>query len=638
MQPVKPSLLLSSEAKRAGAVDASFTLDPVELAERRARAEYRVHAVQIPLIRAAGFVVLCLMAAVQNAERGIGLADPALGALVLANLVYAGVSGLLLRHLHGRTGVLDTSLLFFHLDLVLFLVNLYHFERGGELFFAYFLLIRVADQVGFGFRRALYFGHIVVAGYFLYSVAVVNWLRPDEPAQWGERLAIALTMYLLTFYLASTGVVMERMRRRATAAVRAARALVSELEQRNRALEDQARELEQARAAAEQASVAKSQFLAMVSHEIRTPMHGVLGANELLLATPLSGAQRRYVETAHRSGKALMALIDDVIDLSRIEGGQAMALNPAPFDLRGLLDDTVALARHMLRDKPVTLQLVLPSPLPSPLEGDATRLRQLLVNLLHNAIKFTDQGQVQLSAWCLDEDARSARLRFEVTDTGIGIAADQHESVWDMFSQADTSSTRRHGGSGLGLAIVRQIVDLMGGQAGLLSEPGQGSTFWMELQLGKPAGAPGAGVNVVPASAPARRSRAGTRVLLAEDNAVNQLVLGEMLEVLGCEVTVVGDGEAACRAVAQADERGAPYDLVFMDCHMPTMDGFAATRQIRRAEAAADTTRPLTVVALTADALTGDRERCIAAGMDDYLTKPIGLDELARVLHQRTPA
>jgi signal transduction histidine kinase/ActR/RegA family two-component response regulator len=636
MPPVKPSLPPSSQAERAGAVDASFTLDPAELAQRRAHAEYRVHAVQIPLIRAAGFVVLCLMAAVQNAERGIGLADPALGALVLANLVYAGVSGLLLRHLHGRTGVLDASLLFFHLDLVMFLINLHHFERGGVLFFAYFLLIRVADQVGFGFRRALYFGHLVVVGYLLYSAIVVQWLRPAEPAQWGERLAIAATMYLLTFYLASTGVVMERMRRRATAAVRAARALVSELEERNRALQDQARELDEARAAAEAANIAKSQFLAMVSHEIRTPMHGVLGANELLLATPLSGAQRRYVETAHRSGKALMSLIDDVIDLSRIEGGQAPALSRGPFDLRALLEDTVALAQHMLRDKPVTLQLVLPPALPAPLEGDAMRLRQLLVNLLHNAIKFTDRGQVCLSVACLADDAGSARLRFEVTDTGIGIAADQHESVWDMFSQADTSSTRRHGGSGLGLAIVRQIVDLMGGQAGLVSEPGQGSTFWVELALAKAPGTPIAGA--VPASVSAPRSRAGTRVLLAEDNSVNQLVLREMLEVLGCEVTVVGDGEAACRAVAEAAQRAAPYDLVFMDCHMPSMDGFAAARQIRRAEAAAGTTRPLTVVALTADALFGDRERCIDAGMDDYLTKPIGLDELARVLHERLPA
>jgi signal transduction histidine kinase/CheY-like chemotaxis protein len=639
MRAVKSSPPLSSEAGRASAVDASFTLDPAELAQRRAHAEYRVHAVQIPLIRAAGFVLLCLMAAVQNAERGVGLADAALGALVLANLVYAAVSGLLLRHLHGRTGVVDASLLFFHLDLVMFLVNLYHFERGGVLFFAYFLLIRVADQVGFGFRRALYFGHVVVAGYLLYSAVVVQWLRPAEPAQWGERLAIALTMYLLTFYLASTGVVMERMRRRATAAVRAARGLVGELEARNRSLLEQTRELEHARAAAEQASVAKSQFLAMVSHEIRTPMHGVLGAHELLLATPLNGAQRRYVETAHRSGKALMALIDDVIDLSRIEGGRAMALNHAPFDLRVLLEDTVALARHMLRDNPVTLHLVLPPALPAPLEGDATRLRQLLVNLLHNAIKFTDEGEVRLSVRCLAEDIGSARLRFEVTDTGIGIAADQHESVWDMFSQADTSSTRRHGGSGLGLAIVRQIVDLMHGQAGLASEPGEGSTFWVELKLAKAAGdSAAAAAGAALSSLPGRPPRAGKRVLLAEDNAVNQLVLGEMLQVLGCDVTIVGDGEAACQAVAQAEQRDARYDLVFMDCHMPTMDGFAATRRIRRNEAAAGTSRPLTVVALTADALAGDRERCMAAGMDDYLTKPVGLDELARVLHERLAA
>jgi signal transduction histidine kinase/ActR/RegA family two-component response regulator len=636
---VKPSHLTLPQADTPGDVDASFTLDATQLAQRRADAAYRVHAVQIPLIRAAGFVLLCLMAAVQSWHAGRGFADPALSALVLCNLAYAAVSGLLLHRLHGRTGTLDLSLAFMHLDLPLFLVNLYYFESGGVLFFAYFLLIRVADQVGFGFKRALYFGMLVVAGYLLYSVAVSRWLRPDEPALWGERLGIALTMVLLSFYLASTGVVMARMRRRATAAVRAARGLVGQLEQRNQELQAQTAELERARAAAEQASVAKSQFLAMVSHEIRTPMHGVLGANELLLATPLSDTQRRYVETAHRSGKALMALIDDVLDLSRIEGGQGLALKREPIELHALLEDTVALARHMLRDKPVALKLALPAELPVRLVGDATRLRQLLVNLLHNAIKFTDEGEVRLAVHCLTDEPQAARVRFEVSDTGIGIASDQHESVWDMFSQADASSTRRHGGSGLGLAIVRQIVDLMGGRTGLVSEPGVGSTFWVELSLAKSGGPGGDPVRPAPARAALRSpATAGAQVLLAEDNAVNQLVLAEMLKVLGCDVTVVADGEAACRAVAQAVQQQLRYDLVFMDCHMPTLDGFAAVRRIREAEAARGATQPLTIVALTANALAGDRERCLAAGMDDYLTKPVEMDQLERVLREWAPA
>jgi signal transduction histidine kinase/AmiR/NasT family two-component response regulator len=611
-------------------VDASFTLDATQLAQRRADAAYRVHAVQIPLIRAAGFVVLCLMAAVQSWHAGRGFADPALSALVLCNLAYAAVSGLLLHRLHGRTGTLDLSLAFMHLDLPLFLVNLYYFESGGVLFFAYFLLIRVADQVGFGFKRALYFGMLVVAGYLLYSVAVSRWLRPDEPALWGERLGIALTMVLLSFYLASTGVVMARMRRRATAAVRAARGLVGQLEQRNQELQAQTAELERARAAAEQASVAKSQFLAMVSHEIRTPMHGVLGANELLLATPLSDTQRRYVETAHRSGKALMALIDDVLDLSRIEGGQGLALKREPIELHALLEDTVALARHMLRDKPVALKLALPAELPVRLVGDATRLRQLLVNLLHNAIKFTDEGEVRLAVHCLTDEPQAARVRFEVSDTGIGIASDQHESVWDMFSQADASSTRRHGGSGLGLAIVRQIVDLMDGRTGLVSEPGVGSTFWVEVALARSGDAGDGGAGALPLAV--EPLAATPRVLLAEDNAVNQLVLAEMLKALGCEVTIVGDGEAACRAVALARQAGSPYELIFMDCHMPTMDGFTATGRIRREEAQAGVDPPQLIVALTANALAGDRERCVAAGMDDYLTKPVDMDQLARLL------
>jgi signal transduction histidine kinase/ActR/RegA family two-component response regulator len=633
MRRVKLPAFLSSAAERAGAVDASFTLDADQLAQRRAAAAHRVHAVQIPLIRTAGFVLLCAMAAVQGGLSDDGLIDPALGALIVANLAYAGLSGALLGRFYGRTGALDLSLLFIHLDLLPFFANLYFFERGGELFFAYFLLIRVADQVGFGFRRALYFGHVVVAGYLIYSLAVAGWLRPDVTAQWPERLGIAATMYLLSFYLASTGIVMSRMRRRASAAVRAARSLVGELEQRNRALQEQAAELERARAAAEQASVAKSQFLAMVSHEIRTPMHGVLGANELLLATPLSEQQRRYVQTAHDSGKALMALIDDVLDLSRIEGGRPLTLVHEPFDLPALLDETVALARHMLRDKPVTLQLVTPDALPQWLLGDATRLRQLLVNLLHNAIKFTDRGEVQLQVQCLADDPAAATLRLHVVDTGIGIAADQHESVWDMFSQADNSSTRRHGGSGLGLAIVRQIVDLMGGRAGLESEPGVGSVFWVELRFAKPPAADSAAPASAAPAAPSLRHASPARVLLAEDNAANQLVLGEMLGQLGCAVTVVGDGEAAVQAAQQAAADGAPYDIVLMDCHMPTLDGFAATRRLRAHEAASGAGRRQRIVALTADALAGDRERCLAAGMDDYLTKPVDFEQLAKALH-----
>ena len=255
--------------------------------------------------------------------------------------------------------------------------------------------------------------------------------------------------------------------------------------------------------------------------------------------------------------------------------------------------------------------------LPARLMCDPVRLRQVLVNLLHNAIKFTDQGHVRLSLSTAAETAASIRLRFEVLDTGIGIAQDQIDSVFDAFTQADASSTRRHGGSGLGLTIVRELVDLMGGTLGVVSHPGRGSAFWFEAEFEKAAEpAPAA----VPAPPPARNGL--TRALGVEDDPVNQMVIEAMLNALGCEVNLAEDGGAARAAVQRAR-----YDIVFVDCHMPTTDGFEATRLIRQDEAGVPFRTP--IVALTADALAGDRERCLTAGMDDFMTKPVSRDRLA---------
>jgi signal transduction histidine kinase/CheY-like chemotaxis protein len=594
-----------------------FTLDEALLRQRREAGARRLHTVQIPAIRLLGFAILCVIATLQDSRVNEAFPSRSLLWLIGSNVAYAATSWWVLRAWYGRTGRFDLALLFFHLDILAWLPNLQHLEHN-QLFFGYFLLVRVVDQIGFGFRRAFYFAHIVPLVYLAYSIWAAKHMPGDRTA---ERWPIAAIMYLLGAYLAFTAGVTERLRDRTRLAVRTARELVGRLEQKTQALETQAAELDHARRDAEQASVAKSQFLATISHEIRTPLNGVLGTTELLLDTPLSPSQRRYAETTLRSATSLLALVDDVLDLARIEAGK-LVLQEVRFDLHALLQEAVDLMAAAARGKPVSVGCRLPPDMPERVEGDPLRLRQLLLNLLHNAVKFTDRGNVELEVHVLEDAPEHARLRFEVRDTGIGIHEDQLHSVFDVFTQADGSSTRRHGGSGLGLAIVRQLAELMGGRIDVESEIGEGSLFSFEVLLKK---APTA-TTEPDARAPAAVAP-GRRVLLAEDDPVNQLVLTEMLKKLGCDVDMVESGDAACRVLSRRH-----YDLVFMDCHMPGMDGYEATERLRQSEAGTDAHVP--VVALTADALTGSRERCLASGMDDFLTKPVTFEVLGAAIER----
>lgn len=402
------------------------------------------------------------------------------------------------------------------------------------------------------------------------------------------------------------------------------------LEQAAQDLARRNEDLSRARDAAQSATKAKSAFLASMSHEIRTPMNGVLGMTSLLLDTNLTDEQRDYAETVRSSGQSLLTILNDILDFSKIEAGK-LDFEHLPFDLRRTVADIVSLMGGAARTKGLQVIFDVDNDVPSALIGDAGRLRQIMANIVGNSIKFTERGRVTVRVQLGELTERDALIEFRVTDTGIGISEEAQKRLFQSFSQADASTTRRFGGSGLGLAICKQLVEIMGGQIGVLSVIGQGSTFWFSVRLARhetesPSPSPAIRQDRAPRQSAAVSSQ-GACILLVEDNAINQKVAKRLLEKQGHSVDVACNGR---EAVAMAGDKS--YDLVLMDCQMPEMDGWEATRAIRKREGAGADAGRLPIVALTAGAMAEDRAECFDAGMDGFLTKPFKTEDLYTVL------
>ena len=571
--------------------------------------------VEIPRLRAIGNAFLVLAIGAHNALLLDAFDVRMLGAFAALVLAYTVATKLLLVRYWRPDARVDLGTLLLATDVIVFTLALY--VSGGERSWLLpVLCVRVADQIATSRRRAFAFASWAA----LLHTALVLFMAFVELRGFSlvAELAKVVFIYVMNGYLALTAGPHERQRAEAVRAKAMAHDLIDQLGERTRQLETE-------RARAEAASRAKGTFLANISHEIRTPMNAVMGMTELLLEEPLLEPQRKMAETILSAGRSLLAIVNDVLDMSKIEAGE-LKLHAADMDLARVIETVLSPMRVLAEGKDLSLKPDLDLPRLG-VRGDELRLRQVLFNLTGNAIKFTQRGQVTIRVTQTGASTDAIRVRFSVEDTGIGMTQEAAARVFEAFQQADESTTRRFGGTGLGLSISKQLVAMMGGELTVRTAPGRGSAFAFELAL------PRALVRSVRPAVPTsssiqERLRAcSPSVLIAEDTEVNRILMQRWLEWLGCRVACVEDGAQAVAALTQAHA----FDLVFMDWHMPALDGLEATGRIRQWEAEHGLPRTR-IVGFTASAFAEEVARCRKAGMDDVLVKPLVRAQLEQLL------
>jgi signal transduction histidine kinase/ActR/RegA family two-component response regulator len=606
------------------------SFDPTQNEQDKRRRERHFHTVEIPRLRLAGFVIVTALVLLRQAVVG---PEPDTYPLLLGVVVlgYGFASWAILYFFFDKGPPwLKLGTLFLALDIAAFVAAIY--LTGADKSWLFLLLfVRAADQAHTSFRRALEFAHLSVIAYALLLLELA--LVEHRPVVWSTEIFKLLLLWGASVYIAMSARTAENLRARMVAAIRLSRDLVHRLRM-------QSDELEDAKQQAEQASRVKSEFLANMSHEIRTPMNGIIGLTGLVLEGELQPEQREHLTLVQKSANALLHIINDILDISKIEAGR-LTIEAIGFHLRKQLDESLKILELRAAEKGLAFSADVAPDVPDNVVGDWARLQQILTNLVGNAIKFTERGGITVRL-SVDGQAQGpstalgtspstalgtspstalgtghALLCFSVVDTGIGIPPERQKAVFDPFTQADGSTTRRFGGTGLGLTISKTLAEMMNGRIWVESEPGRGSTFSFTARVGLADAAARPKTGRMAAIAPPERP---LRILVTDDVAMNQLVATRLLEKQGHQVKVASSGREALVAL----EREV-FDVALLDLEMSDIDGFETTSVIREREK--KTGKHLPIVATTAHAMTGVRERCLSAGMDGYLSKP--LDALA---------